>query len=124
MPKYRTSIGFRAPRSDRGLTQTGRNPTGTAPDERNFRKMPNNETATKRLRQAAKHCTANRSVKRELKTLTKRLEAHVRGSEADAAKELLPEMVAKIGRAGRKRILHPNTAARRKSRLTKLVNGL
>ena len=81
--------------------------------------VPRIQSAKKRMRQARARTTVNRSQRSELRTALKK----VRTASADAAKEAYAEAVALLDRAGRKRIIHPNAAARQKSRLAKLVSG-
>ena len=47
----------------------------------------------------------------------------VRAATGKAATEAYAEAVKLLDRAGRKRLVHPNTAARHKSRLAKLLGG-
>jgi len=86
--------------------------------------MPNSPSAEKRLRQNADRRLHNRSVKSELKTLTKKLLAFVEAGDRESAGKLYPTVVSKMDKAGRRRIYHPNTIARKKSALTRLMNGL
>src|SRR5438105_4969695 len=51
--------------------------------------------------------------------LTKRTLAAAAAQEFDKAEADFRTTVAKIDKAGARRVLHPNTAARRKSRLTR-----
>ena len=81
--------------------------------------MPRIKSAKKRLRQNKTHATLNRTQRSQLRTALKKVRASA-GAEAKAAYE---QAVRLIDRAGRKRIIHPNTAARHKSRLAKLVAG-
>lgn len=70
------------------------------------------------MRQTKSRTARNRAQRSELRTAVK----HVRGAStaADAAKALR-EAEAMIDRAGRKRLIHPNTAGRTKSRLARLA---
>jgi len=83
-----------------------------------------NKSAIKRNRQAKAREARNRSVKSMLKTLSKRVEAEVKNSNADAAAAALVKAISAIDKAARKGIIHRNTAARRVSRLTRLVNSI
>jgi small subunit ribosomal protein S20 len=80
--------------------------------------MPNIASAKKRLRQSIKRRTKNRAVKAELRTEIRKVrEAAAAGNVAEAETELRVAM-AKLDRAAVKRIIHPNRAARLKSRLS------
>ena len=79
--------------------------------------MPNSPSAIKRLKQSQKrlHC---RITKKLIKTYAKRTLAAVTAKEFEKAETDFRATVAKIDKAGVRRVLHPNTAARRKSKLT------
>ena len=79
--------------------------------------MPNSPSAIKRLKQSQKRRLHNRITKKLIKTYTKRTLAAVVAKEFDKAEADLRTTVSKIDKAGVRRVLHPNTAARRKSRL-------
>ena len=79
--------------------------------------MATHKSAIKRYRQAEKRNERNRSAKSELTTLTKKL---IAGTKDEAAK-LLAILQSKLDRSGRKGLLSCKTAARKVSRLTKLV---
>ena len=81
--------------------------------------MPNTPSAIKRLRQSKKRRMHNRITKKVIKTLTKRTMAGLAAKEFDKAEADFRATVAKIDKAGARRVLHPNTAARRKSRLAR-----
>ena len=71
------------------------------------------------MRQAKTHATLNRTQRSQLRTAIKKVRSTA-GAEAQSAYD---EAVQLLDRAGRKRIIHPNAAARQKSRLAKLVKG-
>lgn len=81
--------------------------------------MPNTPSAIKRLKQSEKRRMRNRIAKKVIKTYSKRaLAAAAEGDTAKADADFR-FAVSRIDKAGVRRILHPNTAARRKSRLTR-----
>jgi len=82
------------------------------------------KSAIKRARQAPKRRARNVSVKSALKTFTKKVESEVLGKNAEGAKAELHKAVCAIDKAASKGIIHKNTAARKVSRLTMLVNSL
>jgi len=63
---------------------------------------------------------ANKGVRSELKTRTK---AAVAAAGTEAGPEALKAAIKKLDKAATKGVIHPNAAARRKSRLTKRVNS-
>lgn len=81
--------------------------------------MPRIKSAKKRMRQAKTHTALNRTQRSKLRSAIKK----VRSAAANEAKEAYEAAVKIIDRAGRKRLIHPNAAARQKSRLAKLVAG-
>ena len=86
--------------------------------------MANHKSAEKRMRQNAKRNEINRSNRSKLRTSIKKLRAAVATSDKAASTELLFPTVSLIDKAVNKGLIHRNTAARYKSRLTKHVNGL
>jgi small subunit ribosomal protein S20 len=81
--------------------------------------MPNTPSAIKRLKQNTKRRMRNRIAKKIIKTYTKRALAAAAAQEFEKAEADFRFAVTKIDKAGARRILHPNTAARRKSKLTR-----
>jgi small subunit ribosomal protein S20 len=76
--------------------------------------LPNIKAAEKWVRQSEKRELRNRDVKTRLKTLFKK--AKVAGDPAAA-----PTVESQIDKAAAKGIIHPNKAARKKSRLAKTI---
>ena len=81
--------------------------------------MPRIKSAGKRMRQARSRTPANRAKRSKLRNALKK----VRAATAAEAKQAYDEAVKLLDRAGRKRLIHPNAAARQKSRLAKLVGS-
>ena len=81
--------------------------------------MPNTPSAIKRLRQNVKRRMRNRIAKKLIKTYSKRALAAATAGELEKAEADFRTATAKIDKAGVRRILHPNTAARRKSKLAR-----
>jgi small subunit ribosomal protein S20 len=81
--------------------------------------MPNTPSAIKSLKQSVKRRMHNRITKKIIKTFMKRTLVAAAAQEFDKAEADFRTTVAKIDKAGVRRILHPNTAARRKSKLTR-----
>lgn len=85
--------------------------------------MANIKSQIKRNRQTEKRNLRNRSIRAELRTRTRSaLEAAEAG--ADDVDEKLQTAIKRIDKATSKGVLHKNTAARAKSRLTKRVRSL
>lgn len=83
--------------------------------------MPTTDSAKKRLRQSEKRRQHNRSIRSEIRTLTRRL---FETDDAAEARERLQELYAKLDRAAGKGVIHPNKAARKKSQLARHVKEL
>lgn len=81
--------------------------------------MPNTPSAIKRLKQSVKRRMHNRIAKKIIKTYMKRTLTSVAAKEFDKAEADFRTATAKIDKAGVRRVLHPNTAARRKSKLAR-----
>ncbi len=81
--------------------------------------MPTSESAKKRLRQSEKRRLANRIARKVIRTFSKKAVAEAAEGKLEQAESAYRTAVAKLDKAGLRRILHPNTADRRKSRLTR-----
>jgi small subunit ribosomal protein S20 len=81
--------------------------------------MPNSPSAAKRMRQNAKRRMRNRISKKAIKTLSKKTMTALAAKDFDQALTDMKAAASKIDKAGARRVLHPNTAARRKSKLAR-----
>ena len=86
--------------------------------------MPNHKSAEKRVRQNEKRRAVNRSNRTRVRTQIKKLRSALKASDKNLSLELLNPTVSVIDKAVNKGILHKNTAARYKSRLTSHVGNL
>jgi small subunit ribosomal protein S20 len=86
--------------------------------------MPNHKSAEKRDRQNARRNAVNVASRSRLRSEVKKLRAAIASGDAETAKTLLPATISVIDKAIQKGVLHRNTAARHKSRLTSHVNAL
>ncbi len=82
--------------------------------------MANIKSQVKRIRQAEVRRERNKAVRSELKTRTKSALAAASTGAEDSV-EKLRAAVRRIDKAAAKGIIHPNQAARRKSRLMQRV---
>ncbi len=82
------------------------------------------KSVKKRIRQTDKRTLRNRAVKNMLKTLSKKIELEVANKNNERAKAILHEAIRTIDKATTKGVIHKNTASRKVSRFTKLVNSL
>ena len=81
--------------------------------------MPNTPSAIKSLKKNLTRRMHNRITKKIIKTMTKRTLANALAGEREKAEADFRTTTAKLDKAGVRRVLHPNTAARRKSRLAR-----
>ena len=86
--------------------------------------MPNHKSAEKRDRQNEKRRAINKNNRTGVRTQVKKLRTALAGHDKQQSVELLNPTISKIDKAVNKGILHKNTAARLKSRLTSHVNEL
>jgi small subunit ribosomal protein S20 len=84
--------------------------------------MPHTHTAKKRGRQDAKRRLRNRAVKKAIKIQIKSVFAAAKSSPDKLSAEI-KAAIKKLDKAAAKRVIHPNTAARRKSQLARLANA-
>jgi small subunit ribosomal protein S20 len=83
--------------------------------------MANIKSQIKRNRQNEVRRVRNKSVSSSLKTTTRKIDQAVAAGES--TDELFREAQSKIDTAVSKGVLHKRTAARKKARLAKRVNG-
>ena len=83
--------------------------------------MANIKSQIKRIRQNERRHERNKSVRSELRTRTKSVLFAVEDESTDLAGKL-KEAVRRIDKAAAQGVIHPNQAARRKSRLMAYVH--
>ena len=86
--------------------------------------MANIKSAKKRILVTETRAARNKSIRSEVKTAIKKVEAAVAANDKDAAKAALTVAISTIESASSKGVYHKNNAGRKVSRLTKLVNVL
>lgn len=86
--------------------------------------MPNHKSAEKRVRQTAKKNEVNSRNRSQLRTQIKKLRAALASGDKQQSQELLVPTISLIDKSVNKGVIHRNTAARYKSRLTSHVNDL
>lgn len=84
--------------------------------------MPHTRSAKKNLRKSEKRRMINRATKKTIKTHCKRVLAAAEGGTPEKLKLEFILAVRKLDKASAKRIIHPNTAARKKSQLARILN--
>ena len=84
--------------------------------------MANTRSAKKETRAGVRRTLRNRSVRSSVKTRVSKARRALLDNVENAL-ELATSAISSLDRAAEKGILHPNNAARRKSRLAKRMNG-
>lgn len=81
--------------------------------------MPHTKSAKKALRQNIKRRERNRAVKKTIKQLTKKFLATLKEGSAEERLAAFTAVQKKLDKAGIRRVIHPNAAARKKSQLAR-----
>ena len=82
--------------------------------------MANHASALKRIRQNEKRRAHNRVYRTRVRTLVKKARASIHsGNDLDEAKQAAMSAIRDLDMAASRGTIHPNNAARRKSRLMK-----
>ena len=84
--------------------------------------MANTKSAKKAIRVQERKAKINRPVRSSVKTAVTRARKLILEQDFDAAKEAVKQATRELDMAAHKGVIHPNNAARRKSRLTKQLN--
>jgi len=86
--------------------------------------MPNIKSAKKRILVSARRREENVLVNSSMKTAIKNVEKAVKANDKEKAQADLKIAFTRIDKAVVAKLVHPNKAARLKSRLTKSVNSM
>ena len=86
--------------------------------------MPNHKSAEKRERQNKLRNAVNTSNRTRLRSQIRSLRSVIAAGNASEAQTVLSQTVSIIDKAVQKGVLHRNTAARHKARLTVRVNAI
>ena len=85
--------------------------------------MPNIKSAKKRVKVIEKKTLRNNMIKTSYKTAVRKFEEAINAGNIEEAKVLLSEATKKIDQACTKGVIVKNTAARKKSNLSKKLNA-
>ncbi|MBO6232754.1 MAG: 30S ribosomal protein S20 [Clostridia bacterium] len=85
--------------------------------------MPNIKSAKKRVQVIEKKTLRNNMIKSSYKTAVRKFEEAIEAGKIDEAKTLFVEATKKIDQACTKGVIVKNTAARKKSSLSKKLNA-
>ena len=86
--------------------------------------MANTASARKRIRQTKTRTARNQARKSRMRTFIKKVEAATAGGNKDAATQALRAAQPEMQRAAGKGVTHPNTVARKLSRLSARIKTL
>lgn len=84
--------------------------------------MPHSKSAQKQVRAGEKRRLQNKSVRSLCKTNINKAENLIFSGEVEAARKGVVTAISSLDKAAEKKVIHPNNAARRKSRLMKKLN--
>jgi len=84
--------------------------------------LPKSISAEKAARTAERKRLRNRSRKSATKTNLTRAEKLIAANQLEQAQQAVMDTISALDRDAKKGVIHPNTAARRKSRLMKKFN--
>lgn len=86
--------------------------------------MPQRKSAKKELRKNIKRKKINLVVKSRIKKVIKILKKSIQNKNTESIPDNLNLVYKTVDRAASKKIIHPNKAARKKSRMAKLVHSI
>lgn len=86
--------------------------------------MAHSIQSAKRARQSAELRVKNKAMASVMKTAIKRVQEAITAKDKKTASERLVLAVQKIDKCAKRRVLHPNNAARKKSALAKAVASI
>ncbi len=84
--------------------------------------MPQTKSAQKDVRASKKRQLRNKSIRSLCKTKITKAEKLIFSGEPESGREAVVAAISALDKAAEKGVIHPNNAARRKSRLTKRLN--
>ncbi len=84
--------------------------------------MPATKSAQKQVRVAERRRLRNKSIRSQCKTDITKAERLIFSGELESAQKAVIDAISSLDKAAEKGVIHPNNAARRKSRLMKKLN--
>ena len=84
--------------------------------------MPVTKSAQKQMRVAERRQIRNKPIRSQCKTSITKAEKLIFAGELEAAQKAVVAAISSLDKAAEKGIIHPNNAARRKSRLMQKLN--
>jgi small subunit ribosomal protein S20 len=86
--------------------------------------LANNKAAEKRIRVNEQKRLRNRPYRTAARTFVKKAETAIRSGDVEVAASAVGDAISTLDRVANKGIIHPNNAARRKSRLMAKFNRM
>lgn len=86
--------------------------------------MPNSVSAKKRLRQSLSRRDRNRALRSSLRSQLRKLREAIASKDVSKSETEFKATVRRLDQVAAKKVIHPNTASRLKSRLSKAVKSL
>ncbi len=86
--------------------------------------MATHKSALKRIRSNERKRIRNRMIRSRMRTFVKKARTLIESGDKDAAREATQRAIQELDKAAGKGVIHPNNAARHKSRLMKRLNAL
>ena len=86
--------------------------------------MANSLQANKRIRQNEKSRLRNKSVKSEIKTLTKKFYSLVEDQDRVGAEAIFTDLTSRLDKAAKNNLFHQNNVARQKSAIARSLGAL
>ncbi len=84
--------------------------------------MPITKSAKKAIRQNIKRRKRNLVYKKKIKDLQKKVRFYISQGKQKEAKNILPQLYKALDKAAKVGVIKHNTASRKKSRITKLID--
>jgi len=84
--------------------------------------LPVTKLAKKQVRVVERRRLRNKSIRSQVKTKITKAERLIFSSELESAQSAVVVAISSLDKAAEKGVIHPNNAARRKSRLMKKLN--
>lgn len=85
--------------------------------------MPITKSAQKRVRVDERKRMRNQPIRSQCKTSITKAEKLIFSGKLDEARKAVADAISTLDKAAEKQVIHPNNAARRKSRLMKKLNS-
>jgi small subunit ribosomal protein S20 len=85
--------------------------------------LPKTKTAEKSARSSQRKAERNKAIKSGTKSKVTRAEKLVTTKKSAEAGTAVTEAISSLDKAAKRKVIHPNTAARKKSRLMKKYNA-